>query len=455
MSLPGKVRDDMARFPIPPNRLPALDSLLNGPLWRQWSDRGWVFPLDDLRAAVRYVRLKPTTSCRLAIFGGPPAGPTDPPAGFVVHLYPDAERARLAFEKIASRERRIETGGYPAFCCDRYPVVAVPFPHDVELRPLRHVHDRFRLKQALTEILTEFPPEAWRISKRGTDLTLLAYKPGRRAVYRVDVEIHHRRRTETIRLTLHVKVEQEQTRERSFRNLVAIHDAVPRGADWKVPAPRGEARERSFVAAEWIDGESLLALVQRPQEAIPAFRAAGRALAGMHALSVKLDPYRPEEESRGLIRLADDLAQLLPEDRGRILDLGQRLAEAPGQPAAGSMSTIHGDFHLGQVLHRQGSPVIVDLDRAGLGPAELDVGSFCAHLIELRADPELGRAFLDGYSSSSERPLQPEILTLTTAASLFRRAVFPFRSLDTAWPAETTRRLEQIDGLLRGNGPLP
>jgi Ser/Thr protein kinase RdoA (MazF antagonist) len=146
--------------------------------------------------------------------------------------------------------------------------------------------------------------------------------------------------------------------------------------------------------------------------------------------------------------LAHDLAQLLPQERGSIGSIGRRLARAVERPARSGPCAIHGDFHVGQVLQAGDETVLVDFDRAGLGPAELDVGSFRSHLIELDADPELDQAFLSGYSCRARRPLDKDLSALATAEALFRRAVFSFRRLQLDWPLAMRRTLRRVDHLL-------
>jgi hypothetical protein len=92
-------------FPLPRTDLPAFEPLMRGRLWRDWEESGMVFPVDDLRAAIHYVRLKPGTSCRIAVFQWDVGSATGPPLGFLLYLYPDAARACAAYEKIAGRPR--------------------------------------------------------------------------------------------------------------------------------------------------------------------------------------------------------------------------------------------------------------------------------------------------------------------------------------------------------------
>jgi len=439
------------RFPVPPSQLPALEPLLDGGLWSSWAERGWVFPLDDLPAAVRYVRLKPHTSCRLLVFGNDASAGLDPPPGFVLQLYPDRERARLAFDKISNRKQFIGPLGYEPFIREEHAVVAVPFPNDSEVPGLRHVYRRHRLRQALTEILDDRPPELWTVEKRRIRLGLLAYKPGRRAVYRVDVPITERASSKCVFHTFHMKVENRGTCERSYRNLVAIHGAVPPGACWSVPAPRGRVESRSMIVTEWVDGQPLASRIDDPGRARQVFRATGRALGELHAVEAGLRPL-PASGDR-LSDLSMDLARMLPDDARAIETLGERLSRAGAHDRDRTATTVHGDFHLDQVLLVGDRPVLVDFDRAGLGDGLDDIGSFCARLEEERVDPVLARDFLEGHAEASGCKPESQQIRIATAVALFYRCGFPFRSLDPNWPEAIRQRMTRIDRLLDGDTP--
>ena len=136
------------------------------------------------------------------------------------------------------------------------------------------------------------------------------------------------------------------------------------------------------MAAEWLEGLPLTA-ASGAARALPDLRDTGRALAGFHALDVPPDRLELQpDEGPGLLALARDLAALLPDEERRILALGDRLAAAVSTLSDSPRTTVHGDFHPGQVLICRGGPALVDLDRAGRGPAVGDIGEFLAHLAE-------------------------------------------------------------------------
>ncbi|MFQ5653286.1 MAG: phosphotransferase enzyme family protein [Planctomycetota bacterium] len=439
----------MKAIPLPRTSLPALDPLLNGTLWQRWADSDRVFPLDDVREGISYVRLKPDSSCRLVVLAPGRGSAEDPPPVFLLTLYPTLDRATIAFEKESSRRHLVGSAGYEPFLCSECFVVAVPYPNDPEIPDLRHLYIPDRFRRTLAEILPDYPPEIWRIQRSLTKMELLAYKPGRRAVYRIKVKIRRRVGDEKVRVRLHLKLETPSTCERSYGNLTAVHHAIGPGAGWRVPLPRGLIESRSVVATEWVEGISLAGLAAKGDGA-DFFGATGRALAGLHNLDLGLDHLlSPIEEGESLIALAGDLIQLLPDEEPRLRELGRSLATGMSRLSLAPSAIAHGDFHLDQVLVSDGMPVIVDLDRTGRGYAACDVGSFLAHGLEREVPADLTDAFLDGYRQVAPHPLADELITITTAAALFRRSVFPFRTLRPDWPQETLERIEQVEELLR------
>jgi len=435
----------MSSFPVPRTRLPALEPLLAGDLWRNWSEQGRVFPVADLRDAVRYVRLKPTASCRLAVFDEGCGTTTDLPRAFLLYLYPDLDRARAAYDKAVSRPSFPDPHGYEPFLAERHAVVAVPFPNDAGIPALRHVYRSYRLRRALNEVLPDYPRTSWKIARGKTRKELLAYKPGRRAVFRIDVVVEHRSGPERIRLPLHVKVENPAGYKANFAKLASIHAAIPSDAGWRVPLPRGKADSRGLAAAEWIHGQRLDRIVSTgPRE--EALRATGKALAGLHRIvPTGLGPAATGLDGAALRDLGDDLANLLPEHAPRIRGIAERLADGAAFLAASRRATVHGDFHLDQVLLEPYGPVLVDFDRAGLGHPLGDVGALLAHLEESGFDPELGGEFLEGYVSACGSTVKTDQLEMATAAALFRRAIAPFRNLAPDWPAQILQRLERVE----------
>lgn len=429
-------------IPLPEAAPPALDALIHGDLWRSWAERGRVPALEDVRAAVRYVRLKPGGTSRLTVFGDVTGTLDGPPPGFLLWLAPDARRGREALRKEEARRG----GARGAFLCEESSVLVLPFPTDPDLRGLRHAHEPDRLRRALAGALPGFPADEWRIRRRASGTELLAYKPGRRAVYRVRVALRRRTDRRDGEAALHVKLSTPETIAGVRARLEALAAARPAGAEWEIPRPLRAAPD--VLACEWIEGRSILALVERGDPAAAkALERTGRAVAGLHGLDARLDAGpSPSDEGARLRRVAADLARWLPERAARTLALGERIATRTEREDHGRAAPVHGDLHLDQVLLSDGAVYLVDLDRARRGRPAEDLGRLLGHLFEARAPEELGRAFLDGYASVAALPPGPS-LAGATASSLLRRASIPLRALDPDWPREVRRRIERAEEL--------
>lgn len=441
----------MTTVPLPDHGIPALDSLINGGLWARWVDEGRVFPVGDLRRAIRYVRLKPFASCRLTVFDDGAGSPATPPPGFVVRLFSDADGARQAYEKERTRRHTIGSAGHGPFLDERHSAVAVPFPNDPDVPGLRHVYRAHRLKTALQRLLPNYSSPEWRIRRSLTDLRLLAYKPGRRAVFRVTARIERTRDDRRVTKDLLVKVESPSNFGIGQVNGVVAHRAVSDDAAWRVPRPVGVVAERQISAVEWIDGTPLAAANRWSPE---SFRMTGQALAELHDLNLPL-PFKSTTTlaPTSLRRLSRDLAALLPSESTRILRLGDRLSRLVDGCLASPLTGIHGDFHPEQVLVCRKQPVLVDLDRAGRGHAAVDVGNFLAQIAAWDAADDLGRAFVAGYRERRLRRPGDATISAAIAAGTFRLAVFPFRRLAPDWPARTTSFLDAVERRLADSGP--
>lgn len=409
-----------------------------------------MFPVDGVRAAVRYLRLKPDDSCRLAIFGARETEGTEPPDGFIVHLFADRDRARESFEKEQTR-KHVATDRWQPFLDDEHAAVAVPYPNDPELPELRRLYEPDRFRRALAEVLPEFPESEWRIQRQLVRTTVLAYKPGRRAVFRIKVKLRHRDRDEKVRVILHAKLATDAFVDRALKNLTSIHEAARTLPDLQTAVPCGRSSERPFTAAHWVDGETLRAHLAGPgSDRVDALARTGAALAQLHGLDLPLEHNpSPVEEGERLFELADDLGALLREEHDRAQRIADALACGLSRLAVAPSSIVHGDFHPGQVLVQPQGVVLVDFDRAGRGYAAQDVGEFSALLDPTGANSQEVTAFLAGYAAHTDRPLVPDEVRVSQAVALFKSLTTPFRELRSDWTDCIRYRLERCEHLLK------
>ncbi|MFV0375432.1 phosphotransferase family protein [Microbacterium sp.] len=160
--------------------------------------------------------------------------------------------------------------------------------------------------------------------------------------------------------------------------------------------------------------------------ATDAVEAAAGALAALH------DVRRPAaaDDARGELDAAvRGIATIAP--------VAARPAQriAAGLRLAGGQAQLHGDFSADQVLVGDDGIRLVDFDRARIGPAERDLGSFAADA-RVRGDGGIEAALWCGYTGAA---IDERALAHWTAFGLLTRALEPFRTLQPDWPAAVER----------------
>jgi hypothetical protein len=247
-------------------------------------------------------------------------------------------------------------------------VVAVwLYPSDPALPALRTVTDPTSTAAVLSALGIPTSP---------TEVAVVSYRPGRRAVIRVD--------SDGARLFLKVvepgKAESISERHELFRSSGL---PVPRLLGWTsdgVIAMSGLAGIEAQSAVDRIVDHSAfldqLEFLCTLLEAVPAVNTARPTLYN------RLDWY------------LERLTEILPDDAGRVAEVGAAIAlrGAQGYGFEFTPVTIHGDLHLGQLFIDPDAPSeiagILDIDTAGVGDPADDAGAFYAHLIALAESSE-------------------------------------------------------------------
>jgi aminoglycoside phosphotransferase (APT) family kinase protein len=123
-------------------------------------------------------------------------------------------------------------------------------------------------------------------------------------------------------------------------------------------------------------------------------RSVGVALAELHSFQARLGRFHDSE--RELETLQSQYQKwLMPHPRWQSIAMEVlRLAEnVASELASGDKVLLHRDFYFDQVLWFPGGIALLDLDLAAMGPAELDVGNYLAHLEEYGTREPLQRDF--------------------------------------------------------------
>lgn len=288
--------------------------------------------------------------------------------GFTVHH--DNEPERLYFvEPSSSRSSR--QGLVPISLTSGLSVVVWQYPADPGLPALPSVV----YPEACSVLLS-------RMGKSGhlSELSLMGYRPGRRAVVKAIVG------DETVFIKV-VRPEKTEEIVKRYRSAIEAECPIPRVLDWS---------GAGIIVLEEASGivltEAMSAGVD-PQTLAERVIEAGHMMSALPSVG---EARRPAVESwEWYFRQADTLFPAFRDSLDRLKKAVQ-LAVEEGNP--GPSVQIHGDLHPGQIFVDPSPPhrvrAIIDLDGAGTGFWVDDVAAFVAH--------SLTTSILDGLDETAK-----------------------------------------------------
>ena len=288
---------------------------------------------------------------------------------------------------------------------------------------------------------------AARLGVRADDLRLsvLTYRPGRRAVVRARID---RRGRATGGFDRYLKVVPPEELGALVDRLAALGGRVP------VPEVIESWPEAGIVVLTAIagrpirdvlltgdradvdglpDGGAILDLLDR----LPPPTTGHAALSGRHSKG-------PLGRTAGHAGL---LAAVMPDEGDRL----QRLVGRIGRPSdTGPVVTTHGDLHEAQLLvEGNGVAGMLDVDGAGPGLRVHDLATMLGHLVALGDAAPRRRPAIDRWRGrlepAFERAVDPVELRRTTAAALVGLATGPFRVQAPAWRGQVRRRIASAE----------
>jgi Ser/Thr protein kinase RdoA (MazF antagonist) len=322
-------------------------------------------------------------------------------------------------------------------------VLVHAFPLDPLLPTLMEIADPQAMREALHR--------AWhprRVRVRQVRIDTLSYTPGARAAVRYDVlsEDKDTGLPEVRRLVGKLDVKRLPTR------LFAGHWALWRQALGRVSVapPAGYVAVARLSLQEFLTGTRLSELAGSGAF-VGLVRETARAIARVHALTLPLLARRdPEKEMSTVDRWTTVLKRLRPAHGRRLDSLARRLR---GELAARLRieATVHGDFHLANVLADEQGVTLIDWDQMAHGDPMVDVGRVLASLrvsslrlhgtIEGLADVQDGflGAYLDATHGDERRA------RLFEAVALLVSAAAPFRLQREGWEQGAELMLDEVE----------
>lgn len=376
----------------------------------------------------RYIRYKPGMNCLVAY------APATNSAATVV--YAKAYAGDFT-QKLAKEQGRAETGWDGLGSCQsllQECVLLRQFPSDGKLRSLKVLRDQDTSQHFLRRLLRK------RSGLWESDLSELTYKPERRYVAKVES-----RRDDQAGAV--VKFYGRGAYARTRHNI----EYLQRIAYTRLPPLIGRSVRRRALAFEWYSGDTFRDLnnVRDRVAAHDAFTV-GEAIAELHhqPVSAELPSWNLNAEKSRVGQLVATLGVLCPQLRSQLDRVAERLFEALTL-ATLTAAIVHGDFHSKQVLLTSGDVRFLDPDELGVGPAQLDTGTFLAHLqrdalrgfLSQALADELSADFLDGYVSAGGSVASVNVFT---ALALLRFSHHPFRASEENWPGGIAQIVSKV-----------
>ncbi len=393
--------------------------------------------LGDAGAAAvrtRYVRYKPRTSC-LVGFDIVVGDSTQ----LIGHAKAFGPADQLKLLKSASKTVRGRSAGNQ-WVIERLGILVSLFPQDSEIKVLPWLAEDASRTQLLRKLLPA-RPGLW-----DAPLETLAYKPQRRYVARLSGQAA--REAAVLKCYAGRAFEAADPAARLFRS----------GEILRLAKRIGRSRRHRILALEWLPGRLLLDVLQNASDAdaVDAVQQTARAVAELHRQRPTSMVAAPADEpATALFAAAAEVGFISPPLADRANELASRIGASLA--AAGSAAaSLHGDFYPKQVVLQPDHRVaLIDLDEVMLGPAELDLGNFAAHLHrytlcgrvpEDRATAAIG-VLADAYRAAGGLA-DSRRLAVHTAAGLMRLASQPFRNREDDWPTGIERAIQLAERLL-------
>ena len=128
-----------------------------------------------------------------------------------------------------------------------------------------------------------------------------------------------------------------------------------------------------------------------------------------------------------------------------VSDLLAAATRRRGDVARERVCTLHGDFHLDQLVASADGPVLVDLDTMTHGPPEVDLAEFLVDLA-LRALPEgvaedVADQLLSSYSAAAGTGVDAALLAICADAEFVNRCYRHLRRHTPGWQQDLEAEL--------------
>lgn len=322
-----------------------------------------------------------------------------------------------------------------SFTADGLEVVGWRYPDDPELPGLRTA----AFPSAVAALFNERGLLPRRVSGEDFTLSMVTYRPRRRAVVRAEVP--------SLGLTFFLK----SMRAEKIATVVSRHRLL---RDHRLPVPEIIAVDPdALIVMPGLVGEPLSTAIFAPQTPVSG-RHLVELLDALPRSVAELPRRQPWAAHLG--HFAELVATALPDQAQRLRWMSGLIGQGIGHLPPGNEPT-HGDFHEAQVFVAGGRVTgLLDIDAIGPGRRADDLACLLAHLSTVQGmdATQSGRlqAVMREWLEVFDQRVDPIELRLRAAAVTISLASGPFRAQEPNWPASTLRILDAAEGWLRQPG---
>jgi aminoglycoside phosphotransferase (APT) family kinase protein len=326
------------------------------------------------------------------------------------------------------------------------------FPNDPVIDGLRILANPKKMQRVLYQYYSKYPEESWRVSDRRLKISVMRFKPERRAVIRLDTRAVNRADKTKEDLSLYARIYADSSGQKAYDTQKRLYQMSEDRDTPRIPLPIAYLPERRMFLMESLQGVTLQDCIKNRD--LRAVEAAARSLASLHRLSPgdlpAVDPRSWEQRLADTLDMISGIAPDLSDIAAAVCRSLEKRLDIAGEYKPGF---VHGDLHPGQIIIDGEKAGFIDFDRSYMGDTAADIGNFIANLKlwSLKDNINTGdfeSAFASGYQKAGGTKLDKDRLSFWTAFSLFELAVNPFRSLEPNWRNKTSQILKICHSLL-------
>jgi hypothetical protein len=445
------------RSEIPPDEnLPGLSAMVDGDIIKAaLSESFEKAGLSIKSCKISYIRYKPRTNCIIVYRVKFDGGTTFKLAEIPVYVKLLTGRDYKIAEGKARLHRWVNPEGIGTYLLfPEHQAILYCFPNDPVIDGLRVLEHPKKIQRILYRHHEEFPEDKWRISNKQLRISIMRYKPERRAVmlFRTKAYSHDHSRKKKIRVYARIYGDNRGGRIFDLQN--RLYQLSKNEDRLRVPEPIAYLADRRILLMKELKGEPLLDCIRDGRLEPVKYTAA--ALAFLHTQHLPdLEQMAPDSLLEGALashQMISEIAPDLSDETGWIHD---NLTDMVKNLPKFENGFVHGDFYHGQAIISGKEAGIIDFDRSYTGDPGADLGNFIANLRLLHIRETLTHGekaadiFLSQYEIVSGKKLDKEIIEFWTAFSLFQLAVNPFREYDKSWRQITGRILKECRLILK------